>query len=139
LTPRYLIDTCVISERLKPAPDEGIVEKMRRHEGEIATGSPVWHELVYGCSLLPISKKRNAIEEYLLRVVAVGIPILPYDSQAADWHGKEQARLAREGQTPPFVDGQIAAIARIHDLEIITVNVKDYLPFEGVRIRDWRR
>ena len=70
--------------------------------------------------------------------MAACIPFFPYDAQAAEWHGKERARLAREGLTPPFVDGQIAAIARIHDLEIITANTKDYLPFEGIRVSDWR-
>jgi tRNA(fMet)-specific endonuclease VapC len=70
--------------------------------------------------------------------VAIGIPIFPYEAAAAEWHGKERARLAREGLTPPFVDGQIAAIARIHDLEIITANTVDYLTFDGLRARDWR-
>lgn len=112
---------------------------MRRHGEEIATASPVWHELVFGCSLLPASTKRKAIEEYLYRVVAVSIPILDYDAAAAEWHGKERARLARAGRTPPFADGQIAAIARVHDLEIVTANADDYIGFEGVRVSDWRR
>jgi tRNA(fMet)-specific endonuclease VapC len=138
LTLRYLLDTNVISERLRPAPNRGIVERMRAHEEEIAAAAPVWHELVYGCNLLPPSRKRSAIEKFLYEVIVPSLPILPYDAAAAEWHGRERARLSREGRTPPFVDGQIAAIARTHDLEIVTTNPKDYLPFEGVRIRDWR-
>ena len=40
------------------------------HDGEIATAAPVWHELFYGCRVLPPSKKRRAIEKHLLGVVA---------------------------------------------------------------------
>ena len=138
MTLRFLLDKNVLSERLRPVPDEGIVREMRRHGEEIATASPVWHELVFGCSLLPPSRKRSAIEEFLHGVIAGSIPILPYDAAAAEWHGGERARLARGGRTPPFADGQIAAIAHVHDLEIITADVKHYLPFEGVRVRDWR-
>ncbi len=135
---RFLLDTNIISERLRPAPNRGIVDGMRRHEGECATASPVWHELLYGCYLLPPSRRRSAIEKYLHGVVAVGLPILDYDAEAAAWHAAERARLSRAGKTPRFADGQIAAIAKVHDLEIITTNLKDYLPFEGIRIRDWQ-
>jgi len=58
---------------------------------------------------------------------------------AAEWHARERARLTRAGTPPSFVDGQIAAIARIHDLEIVTTNGKRYEVFEGIRVRDWRR
>jgi len=34
--------------------------------------------------VLPPSKKRRAIEKYLLEVVAPTVPILPYDASAAE-------------------------------------------------------
>jgi tRNA(fMet)-specific endonuclease VapC len=42
------------------------------------------------------------------------------------------------GRTPPFVDGQIAAVARLNGLEVVTTNVEDYRDFEGITVRDWR-
>jgi len=33
-----------------------------------------------------------------------------YNEDAAKWHACERARLQSIGKTPPFVDGQIAAI-----------------------------
>ena len=66
------------------------------------------------------------------------VPILPYDASAAEWHASERARLTRLGRTPPFVDGQIAAVARLNGLEVVTTNVEDYLDFEGITVRDWR-
>ncbi|MFN8635054.1 MAG: hypothetical protein U0893_14455 [Chloroflexota bacterium] len=63
--------------------------------------------------------------------------ILPYDSAAADWHARERARLAAIGQTPPFVDGQIAAIAVTNGLTLVTANVADFRAFAELIVVDW--
>jgi tRNA(fMet)-specific endonuclease VapC len=133
----YLLDTNVISEPLRPAPNPGILERLRRHQAHLATASIVWHELLFGCYRLPASERRRVIEEYLGRVVASSIEILPYDEAAAGWHAAERARLAAAGRTPPFADGQIAAVARTNDLILVTLNVADYVGFQDLRIEDW--
>jgi len=83
-------------------------------------------------------RRSAARSKYLLEVVAPTVPILAYDASAAEWHASERARLTRLGRTPPFVDGQIAAVARLNGLEVVTTNVEDYLDFEGITVRDWR-
>ena len=50
----------------------------------------------------------------------------------------ERARLVASGKTLSFVDGQIAAIARVHALVFVTANVRHYEGFEGLTIADWR-
>jgi tRNA(fMet)-specific endonuclease VapC len=54
------------------------------------------------------------------------------------WHAGERARLAARGETPPFVGGPIAAIARVHELILVTFNDSDFGRFEGVRVLSWR-
>lgn len=135
---RYLVDTNIVSEPLRPAPNPKILEQLRRHQEHLATASVVWHELLFGCHRLLASKRRAAIEEYLHRVVATSIEILPYDERAAVWHAAERARLALAGRTPPFADGQIAAVARTNDLVLITLNQADYDGFRDLRVEDWR-
>jgi tRNA(fMet)-specific endonuclease VapC len=134
---RFLLDTNVLSEPLTPSPAAGVLEKLRRHELETATCAPVWHELVLGATRLPASRKRSAIERYLADVVAATLPILPYDADAASWHGRERARLATEGHSAPFVDGQIAAIAVVNDLTLVTRNARDYTRFSELRVENW--
>ncbi|MGA9418907.1 MAG: hypothetical protein WBV40_07125, partial [Candidatus Cybelea sp.] len=97
----------------------------------------VWHELVFGATRLPASRKRSAIERYLAEVVAATLPILPYDADAASWHGRERARLATQGRAAPFVDGQIAAIAVVNDLTLVTRNARDYSRFSDLRVENW--
>lgn len=134
---KYLLDTNVISEPLRPTPNPGIIEKLQAREGETAIPAPVWHELRFGCSRLPHSKRRETIERYLETVVLPTISVLEYDREAADWHGSERARLAARGLPPPYVDGQIAAIAYVRNLVLITFNRMDFERFQGIRIEDW--
>ena len=135
---RYLLDTNVISEPLRPVPNPRIQDRLRRHQEELAIAAVVWHELLFGCYRLPPSVKREAVEDYLFRVVAPSITILPYDERAAEWHAAERARLVAAGKTPSFADGQIAASARVYDLILVTANTTDYDGFQEVTIEDWR-
>jgi tRNA(fMet)-specific endonuclease VapC len=64
--------------------------------------------------------------------------MLPYDGPAAEWHGRERARLVAAGVTPSFPDGQIAAIARTQGLVVITANHDDFKHFDGIEIQSWR-
>lgn len=135
---KYLLDTNVVSEPLRPKPRRGVLRRLRRHEQEIAISSVVWHELRFGVERLPSSRRRAAIERYLEEVVLATMPILDYDRSAAEWHAHERARLAARGETPPFADGQIAAIARVHELILVTFNDTHFTPFRGIRVVSWR-
>lgn len=137
MRPKFLLDTNIVSEPLRPKPRESVLQKLRRHEEEIAISSIVWHELRFGVERLAASERRTAIERYLDEVVLASIPILDYDRVAAEWHATERARLAGRGETPPFVDGQIAAVAAIHALTLVTFNTADFNRFRGIRVRNW--
>lgn len=138
MTLAYLLDTNVISEPARPVPNQQVLDRIRQHQHEIAIASVVWHELLFGCYRLPLSAKRTAIETYLFQVVAPAFPILPFDAQAAEWYARERARLTNSGKTPPFADGQIAAIAKAHNLILVTANLADYALFTGLQSEDWR-
>jgi tRNA(fMet)-specific endonuclease VapC len=132
-----LLDTNVVSEPLRPRPSSAVLRRLRRHEGKTAISSIVWHELRFGCLRLPDSRRRSVLERYLHDVVLACLPILDYDRAAAEWHAHERARLAAAGRTPPFIDGQIAAIARVNDLILVTSNEADFREFEGLRVESW--
>jgi tRNA(fMet)-specific endonuclease VapC len=63
--------------------------------------------------------------------------ILPYDERAAEWHAKERARLTVLGQIPSFVDGQIAAVAKVNGLILVTRNTPDFEKFSGLKLENW--
>jgi tRNA(fMet)-specific endonuclease VapC len=134
---RYLLDTNVLSEAIKSRPDERTLERLAEHDGECATCAVVWHELSFGATRLAASKKRRAIEAYLEEAVRNTLAILPYDLEAATWHAKERARLSKRGRPPSAADGQIAAIASVNELVVVTANTKDFRRFKDVVVKDW--
>jgi tRNA(fMet)-specific endonuclease VapC len=136
---RYLVDTNVLSEPLRKKPDEAVVAKLREHGEALATTTVVWHEMIFGVQRLPQSRKRSAIEQYMSEVVAATVPLLPYDVAAAEWHGKERARLSEAGLTPSFADGQVAAVAAVNGLTLVTDNLRNFEHFEGLRVERWHQ
>ncbi|MFN2443998.1 MAG: type II toxin-antitoxin system VapC family toxin [Vicinamibacterales bacterium] len=136
---RYLLDTNIVSTPISKTPDAAILERLEKHGLECAIAAPVWHELSYGCRRLPKGKRRVALEAYLRDVVQRSLPILAYDEAAATWHGQERARLERLGRAAPFVDGQIAAIARVHQLTLVTTNTRDFTRFTGLTVENWSK
>jgi tRNA(fMet)-specific endonuclease VapC len=72
-------------------------------------------------------------------VVLASFPVLAYDQTAAYWHGQERARLDGLGRPVPSVDGQIAAIAQVNELVLVTVNVRDFARFKEVEVVNWSR
>jgi tRNA(fMet)-specific endonuclease VapC len=139
VTLRYLLDTSIVSSPISKEPDILIVKQMEEHGLECAIGAPVWHELIYGCQLLPRGKRRTALESYLADVVQPSFSVLAYDEAAAAWHGRERARLEAVGQPAPFVDGQIAAIAHTNGLVLVTANTKDFSRFKDLEVENWAK
>lgn len=133
----YLLDTSIVSAPAMKEPNKRVLRKLGQNGATCAIGAPVWHELVYGTSRLPAGKKRSALEEFLNNVVRLSFPILPYDEIAGEWHARERARLEEDGRTPPFVDGQIAAIAQTQGLTLVTANTKDFHWFATLKTIDW--
>jgi tRNA(fMet)-specific endonuclease VapC len=134
---KYLLDTNVISELIKKQPNQQVIIRYTQSQSEIAIASPVWHELLFGYMRLPTSRNRDYFKAFLYDVIQPSIPILPYNETAALWHAQERSRLTEQGKTPSFVDGQIASIAVIYNLVLVTHNVKDFQNFFGLAMEDW--
>lgn len=133
----FLLDSNVLAEPTKPKPDERIIRRLREHAGHLHTSATVWHELVFGVRRLPESKRRAALRDYLDRLASSELKMLPYDQRAAEWHARERARLQALGLTPPFADSQIAAVAAVNELTLVTHNTMDFDAFSGLRVVDW--
>ena len=136
MTLRYLLDTNTLSHAFRSSPDSAVVRRLRESEGAVATASPVWHELRYGYGRMPPSSRKDALERFLSEVVLRNIPILDYDRPAAEWHAAQRVRLG-PGIPAPFVDGQVAAIAFVNGLTLVTENVTNFRHFEHLEVENW--
>jgi tRNA(fMet)-specific endonuclease VapC len=111
--------------------------KLRLSKREIATATLVIHELLFGCFRLPLSKKRQDLEDYVNNVILANLPLFDYDLKSAQYHARERSRLSKVGKSPAFVDGQIASIAFTNNLSLVTNNVDDFKDFKGLMIENW--
>ena len=139
MTLRYLLDTGIVSSPASKIPNPEIVRRLEAHGQECALGAPVWHELTFGWRRLPAGRRKDALEAYLRDVVQASFAILPYDEAAAAWHGAERARLEASGRPAPYADGQIAAIAQVNGLVLVTLNAADFSRFADLEIEDWSK
>jgi len=134
---QFLLDTNTVSEALKLQPNLKVIQKLQNFAPEVAISSITWHELWFGCYRLPMSRKRQKIEQYLKEAIETNIPLLFYDAAAAEWFAQERARLSAIGKTPAYADGQIAAVAHVNNLIMVTNNTRDYTDFQNLRLENW--
>jgi tRNA(fMet)-specific endonuclease VapC len=133
----YLLDTNIIAEPTKLPPNANVLKALAQHSGQISISSVSWHELWFGTDRLPPSRKRQILETYLNNLSVTGMPILPYTEAAGRWFATERSRLTSIGLTPAYADGQIAAIAAVNNLILVTRNVADFIHFDGIRVENW--
>ena len=74
---RYLLDTNIISEAIRPNPNANVMQQLLMARSTAAIGSVVWHEVLLGCYRMLESKRSTTIETYLQEEVKARLPILP--------------------------------------------------------------
>ena len=136
MKPLFLLDTNVVSELAKRTSDAGVESKLPVHQFECALAAPTVEELAFGIARLPSSTNKDLLERWLEGVVTRFI-LLPFDARCALWLGSERARLAALGKPAPRTDGEIAAVAVVNDLTLITRNVADFRHFAKLRVESW--
>ena len=137
MSPTYLVDTNILSEPTRVTPNPSVVRLLEARRHLICTAALVFNEILFGFLRLPPSAKQRKATFYLSEVLEGLIPILPYDQEAARWHAIQRARLERIGRRPPYIDGQIAAIATVNELILVTDNLSDFLDFEDLVLENW--
>ena len=134
----FVLDTNVVSELMRPAPDPVIVSWV----GERATSSlfltaVTEAELRFGLAIMPPGKRRDGLSAGLDRMMETGFAnrVLPFDSGAARAYAGIAAARRRRGRPIAQADCQIAAIARSCGMAVATRNIRDFEDM-GIEIFD---
>lgn len=138
MTLRYLLDTCVVSEFVKPQPDPHVVVWMNQVDVVQTYLSVVTiGEVQSGISAKPPSNRRTLLEIWLRndlliqfagRIVSLDVDILLVS-------GELTASLRSRGVTMGGMDALIAATARYRDMVLVTRNTDDFA-HTGLRLLD---
>ncbi len=125
---RFLLDTCVVSEFIKPKPVERVLDWLgRQPEERLYLSILTLGELSKGIALLPSGQRQARLktwmeEELKPRFYGRWIPL---DEEIAERWGEITAQSARGGNTLPVIDGLLAATALVHGMTFITRNEAD--------------
>ena len=122
----YLLDTCVISELIKPKPNSKVVKWLRSCRDENLFLSVLTiGEIQKGISKLPDSRKRSNLQKWMDAELILRFDrrILGIDFKIAQKWGEIQASAEITGTKMPVIDSLIAAIGLVHDLTIVTRDI----------------
>ncbi|MFS8036688.1 type II toxin-antitoxin system VapC family toxin [Xanthobacter sp. AM11] len=117
-----LLDTNVISEAMKPAPDDTVLAWLDEQAAEtLYLSSVTIAELLYGIGALPAGKRKDRLTEALDGVMELFADrVLPFDIAAARRYADLAVKARTAGKGFPTPDGYIAAIAASRDFAVAT-------------------
>ena len=122
------MDTCVISELIKPKPNQEVVEHLKSIENHRLFLSVLTiGELEKGIAKLPESRKKRQLNTWLDQILIHQFEdrLLPLDLESAKRWGQIQGNCLARGEPVPVVDAMIAATALTNNLVVITRNTAD--------------
>jgi predicted nucleic acid-binding protein len=142
---RYLLDTNIVSNVIKPEPSTSLLTWMAaQQDDDLYISAMTIAEIHRGILQKSPGKKRNALEAWFTGpegplVLFVG-RILPFDDRAVLLWAKLMAQGKAVGRPRNGFDMIIAAIAGANDCLLVTDNERDFAglevfnPVRGVRI-----
>lgn len=122
-----LCDTNVLSELFKLRPNSGVTDWAERNSN-MSVSAITLDETWYGLARRPRPRLRELIESF----VAARCEVLPVTAELARRAGDLRGYFATRGINRSQLDMLIAATAQVHQLTLITRNVRD---FEGCAIQ----
>jgi tRNA(fMet)-specific endonuclease VapC len=130
----YLLDTNHASWLM--ARQESIVARLDQAQAsgaQFGISITVLAELYYAV----YASQRRAENLNRLQLLAEALLLWPFDALAAEEFGRIQAEQKAKGRPIPPLDAQIAAVARVNDLVLLTDD-HHLTMVEGIRVENWR-
>lgn len=133
----FLIDTNVVSELMRDQPNPGVVAWFAHHvDRRMHTSAINEAEILTGIALLPNGKRRNMLAQaaQILFDQDLAERCLAFDGDAAKQYALIRAHRHQSGHPISTEDAQIAAIALVHGLAVVTRNAKDFAHIPGLSV-----
>jgi predicted nucleic acid-binding protein len=137
----FLLDTNVVSEWVKPSPDQGVTTWLvEADEDRVFISVVTLAELRHGVERMPRGIRRSRLNTWLADELRARFEsrVLTIDAPTADAWGHVMARGQTLGRPIATMDAFLAATAIRHDLTLVTRNVTDFDYLDVRLINPWR-
>ncbi len=136
---KYLLDTCVLSEFVRPAPAPAVLAWVNEQaEVDLFVAAMSLAELQRGVARLPPSRRKTDLANWLSKLHAsFAERALPFTLATAGYWGEMYARVEAAGKTMAAFDSIIAATAVEHGLALVTRNERDFAAAPLVVVNPW--
>jgi predicted nucleic acid-binding protein len=132
-----LLDTNIVSELMKPRPDDQVRDWLVSLGDErLATTAITVAEIEYGLHRLPDGKRRDHLSARFAQLSAA-MNVLPLDTAAASQAGHFRAKRESLGLPTTASDMMIAGIAAVTDAALATRNTRDFTQLPLTLIDPW--
>ncbi len=124
-----ILDTNVLSEALRPAPDAQVLHWLgTQWRAALFTTTITRAEILLGVQLLPAGQRKQGLWQAAQAILNQDFAgqVLSFDADAADAFAEIVASRRTAGRPISQFDAMIAAIARSRGASLATRNVKDF-------------
>ena len=133
----YLIDTNVISELVRPAPDPRVVGFLTR-EADLWLSALTLHELAFGAARVADPQRRQRLTSWLDAIQSRFLGRwIEVDEAIAEFAGRSRGLAASRGRNVTPLDSLIAATAQKRSLTLATRNLRDFDALEVATFDPW--
>ena len=134
---RYLLDTNIISNIVKPEPSESLLAWMAEQADEdLFVSSLTIAEIWRGVLEKPAGRKRDQLEAWFASAEGPSAlfagRVLPFDERAGLAWARLMAQGKVKGRPRNALDTIIAAIAQVNDCVVVTDNERDFADVQTV-------
>jgi toxin FitB len=134
-----ILDTNVVSEAMKPAPDPAVRAWLDDQLAEtLYLSSVTVTELLFGIAALPTGRRKSLLNEAVEGLLDVfGDRVIAFDVDAAIHYADLAARARTKGRGFPTPDGYIAAIAASRGFIVASRDTAPYVEAGVTVVSPW--